>query len=123
MSPSIDKPQHKLVFIAHPIRGDIAGNLKKVFAICEQIRKEGHIPIAPYLTLPLHPTDEEMKNRELGVWANLTTFERGYVDEVWLYGDRISDGMKIEVALAEKLGIPVVAKSEGTKKELASDKK
>lgn len=117
MSASLDTPQRKLVFIAHPIRGDVASNMKKVFAICEEVRKEGHTPIAPYLTLP-RPTDEVIKNRGLGLWANLTTFERGYVDELWLYGDGISDGMKIEVALAKKLGIPVVAKSEGTKRDL-----
>jgi len=92
--------------------------MKKVFAICEQVRSEGHTPIAPYLLSLPHVTDEVIKNRELGIWANLTTFERGYVDELWLYGDGISDGMKIEVALAKKLGIPVVAKSEGTKRDL-----
>jgi hypothetical protein len=121
MSPSVDNPQHKLVFIAHPIRGDVVGNMKKVFTICEQVRKKGHIPIAPYLTLPSHLNDEVIKNREVGVWANLTTFERGYIDELWLYGEKISEGMKIEVALAKKLGIPVVAKSEGTKRDLISD--
>jgi hypothetical protein len=122
MSAPLETPQRKLVFIAHPIRGDVASNMKKVFAICEQVHKEGHTPIAPYLIAPTHSNDEVLKNRELGVWANLTTFEHGYVDELWLYGDRISEGMKIEVALAKKLGIPVVAKSEGTKRDLhASD--
>ncbi len=121
MSLSAPFFQHKLIFIAHPIRGDVAGNMKKVLAICEQVRQEGHTPIAPYL-LPLPPVHEEvMKDRGLGMWANLTTFERGYVDELWLYGDGISEGMKIEVVLAKKLGIPVVAKSEGTKRDLILD--
>jgi hypothetical protein len=93
--------------------------MQKVFAICEQVHREGHTPIAPYLIAPTHATDGVLKNREFGVWANLTTFEHGYVDELWLYGEEISEGMKIEVTLAKKLGIPVVAKSEGTKRDLA----
>jgi len=36
----------KLIFIAHPIRGDVAGNMQKVLAICEQVHKDGHIPRA-----------------------------------------------------------------------------
>lgn len=94
--------------------------MTKVFAICEQVHKEGHTPIAPYLIVPTHSNAGVIENRELGVWANLTTFERGYVDELWLYGDGISEGMKIEVTLAKKLGIPVVAKSEGTKRDLVT---
>ncbi len=120
MSLSVNNLRPKLIFIAHPIRGDLAGNMKKVFAICEQVRREGHIPIAPYLLSLPHTTDEVIKNRELGVWANLTSFERGYVDELWLYGDRISEGMNIEIALAQKLHLPVVTKSEGTQKDLTS---
>jgi hypothetical protein len=118
MSAPLETPQRKLVFIAHPIRGDVASNMQKVLVICEQVHKEGHTPIAPYLIAPAHTHDGVIKNREFGVWANLTTFERGYVDELWLYGDGISEGMKIEVALAKKLGIPVVAKSEGTKRDI-----
>ncbi len=99
----------------------MAGNMEKVIAICEQVRKQGHTPIAPYLLSFPQADGGVIENRELGVWANLTSFERGYVDELWLYGDSISEGMKIEVALAKKLGIPVVAKSEGTQRDLASD--
>ena len=48
--------------------------------------------------------------------ANLICFQRGFVDELWLYGDKISEGMKREIAIAQELKIPVVAKSEGTEK-------
>ena len=110
----------KLIFIAHPIRGDITGNMVKVLAICEQIHKEGHIPVAPYLVSLQYLNDEVVEDRELGVEANLVCFQRGFVDELWLYGDRISEGMKREIALAQELKIPVVAKSEGTEKDLAA---
>jgi hypothetical protein len=33
---------------------------------------------------------------------------------MWLYGDRISNGMSHEIALAEKQGIPVFSMTNGT---------
>ena len=108
----------KLIFIAHPIRGDVAGNMAKVLSICEQVHKEGHIPVAPYLVSLQYLNDEVVEDRELGVEANLVCFHRGFVDELWLYGDKISEGMKREIALAKELKIPVVAKTEVTKKDL-----
>lgn len=50
--------------------------------------------------------------------ANLAYFHRRFVDELWLYGDRISPGMKIEIELAHTLGIPIVAKTEPTARGL-----
>src|SRR3990167_8428842 len=80
--------------------------------------KDGHIPVAPYLVSLQYLNDEVVEDRELGVEANLVCFHRGFVDELWLYGDKISEGMKREIALAKELKIPVVAKTEWTKKDL-----
>ncbi|MFH1030753.1 MAG: hypothetical protein V1770_05875 [bacterium] len=37
--------------------------------------------------------DEVTEDRESGIDANLECFERGYIDELWLFGDFISKGM------------------------------
>ena len=37
----------KVVFIAHPVGGDIERNVKKVHAICELVHKSDVIPVAP----------------------------------------------------------------------------
>jgi hypothetical protein len=60
---------------------------------------------------------EEERNR--GIETNLEPFERGYVDELWLFGDRISEGMKREVRKAIELGIPVVCKTESMIRDFA----
>src|SRR3990167_10844296 len=109
----------KTVFVAHPIAGDIEGNMKKVLAICEQIHSKEIIPIAPYLVSLQYLNDEVVEDRQLGIDANHECFRRGYVDELWLFGDRISEGMKGEILLAKELNIPVVPKTEGTKNDLA----
>ena len=108
----------KTVFIAHPISGDIDGNVKKVLAICERIHTKELVPVAPYLVSLQYLNDEVVEDRELGIEANLECFRRRYVDELWLFGDRISEGMKGEIALAKELNIPIVPKTDGTKRDL-----
>ena len=112
--------KNKTVFVAHPISGDIEGNMKKVLAICEEIHTKNIVPVAPYLVSLQYLNDEVIEDRELGVEANLECFHRKYIDELWLFGDRISSGMKEEIILARKLGIPIVPKTEGTKKEISA---
>ena len=104
----------KTVFIAHPIAGDIQNNVKKVIQICSEVHDKNIIPVAPYLVSLQYLNDEVHEDRRLGVDANLECFHRKYIDELWLYGDRISSGMKEEVLLAQQLGIPIIPKTEGT---------
>jgi len=86
----------KLVFIAHPISGDIEGNVKKVLDICEKVHINGIVPVAPYLVSLQYLNDEVHEDRVLGVEANLECFHRRFIDELWLFGDKISLGMEEE---------------------------
>jgi len=101
----------KVVFVAHPVSGDISGNVKKILDICKQIHTKQVIPCASYLVSLQYLNDEITEDRELGIEANLECFHRGYIDEVWLFGDHISKGMEREIELARKLNIPIVAKT------------
>lgn len=109
----------KTVFIAHPIGGDVENNVKRVREICERIHSKTIIPVAPYLVSLQYLNDEVVEDRQLGVEANLECFHRGYVDELWLFGDRISTGMKEEIRLAQELKIPIIPQTESTKKDLS----
>ncbi len=108
----------KTVFIGHPIGGDIRANVAKVLKICEEVHTKDIIPVAPYLISLQYLNDEVTEDRELGMEANHESFRRRYVDELWLFGDKISNGMRGEVLLARELNIPIVAKTEGTKRDL-----
>lgn len=108
----------KTVFIAHPINGDILGNTEKILKICREVHDENTIPVAPYLVSLQYLDDKDPIERDLGIGANLETFHRGYIDELWLFGDRISTGMEQEVLLALSLGIIVIPKTEETEKDL-----
>jgi hypothetical protein len=107
----------KLVYIAHPISGDVKGNIDKVLAICRDIHlKSGSkiIPYAPYIAALLYLDDNNKEERELGFEANRRLFEKGGFDELWLCGDRVSKGMREEVEWCIRLNIPVVSYSSAT---------
>lgn len=108
----------KVVFIAHPISGDISGNIKKVLGICKTLHTSELIPVAPYLVSLQYLNDDIPEERDLGIAANFEMFHRHVVDEVWLFGDRISIGMKHEIGLARELNIPVFTQTEGTRRDL-----
>jgi len=113
----------KVVYIAHPIGGDIEGNLKRVVKIARMINltEPETVPVANYF-LDCYALDDNIpEERERGIKNDTELFHRGYIDEVRLYGDRISNGMRAEVLLARQLGIPVVAmtaETEGDLKEI-----
>lgn len=100
----------KIVYIAHPISGDIAGNLEKIRQIVRKINLEHSdtLPFAPYWVDCYALDDTIPAERERGIKNDTEFFKRGVIDEVWLFGDRISFGMQCEVDMAISLGIPVV---------------
>jgi len=89
----------RTIFVAHPISGDVEGNLKKVVAICKNLHKHGQIPIFPSFTWRQYLDDSEA-SKELARQVNREYFLRCMVDEVWFYGDHMSEGMRQEALLA-----------------------
>lgn len=102
----------KIVYIAHPISGDIAGNLEKIQQIVRQINLQYSdvVPFAPYWVDCHALDDNDPEERKRGIANDQEFFLRKVIDEVWLFGDRISAGMLSEIELATSLGIPVVNK-------------
>lgn len=112
------KVRKKLVFIAHPISGDVPGNIRKVLKICKVLHSKNIIPVVPYLVSLQYLNDDLLEDRALGIEANHECFHRGFVDELWLFGDRISAGMREEVLLALRYEIPIHAKTAQTQQAL-----
>jgi hypothetical protein len=108
----------KTVLIAHPMTGDIEGNTKKVEAICREIHSAEIIPIFPSFTTRRYLTPDP-KDRELAKAHIKEYFKRGMVDEVWLYGDNLTQGMLREIKTANEHSVPVTAKTPQTKEFLA----
>ncbi len=102
-----------VVYIAHEVRGEtpeaIQKNLSEVAAICAQTIESGEaFPSAPYLYLMAAPGMEfDPAFRARGIAANKQHFESGFVNEVWVTGKRISDGIRKEMKWALDLGLPI----------------
>ena len=98
-------------FICSPYRGsgndgvDRIHNIQKAQKACEYAIEQGYIPYAPHLYFPQFLSDDKPEEREMGMLLGLTWLAR--CDELWVIGDRISEGMKREIEQARKWCIPV----------------
>lgn len=112
----------KIVYIAHPIGGDVEGNLKSIFSIIREInlKQKNIVPFAPYVSDVKALDDKIPEERSRGFKNNKEFFDRMTMDEVWLYGSRISQGMRQEVLWAIEMGIPIYATNYVLRKELES---
>lgn len=64
---------------------------------------EGYVPITPHLYLPLFISEEN--ERELAIRTGLRLMD--VCSELWVCGDRISEGMRREIARAAEAGLPI----------------
>lgn len=96
-----------IIFVCSPARGETTArynrNMKNAAQYSRSIALQGDIPITPHLFfrdfLEERKPDERARGMKMG--KELLRF----CDEVWVYGaDGISEGMKDEIELAEKLG-------------------
>jgi hypothetical protein len=69
------------------------------------------LPFAPYW-LDCHALDDSKpEERARGMKNGMELLRRGFIDEVWLFGERLSLGMAAEVKIAQEAGIPVISQS------------
>ncbi len=109
-----------IVYIAHPVGGDVEGNLKKIKQIIRQINLTNPyvVPFAHYVVDCECLNDDVIEERMRGIENDIALFKAGFIDAVWLYGDHISKGMRCEIDLANELGIPVTPMTKETADEL-----
>lgn len=98
----------KIIYIAHPIGGDVGANVNSVLAIVKDLNMSGLpiVPFAPYIVDVLALDDNIPEQRARGFENNKQLFD--FVDEVWLYGGRISSGMQTEIEWAKERNIPIL---------------
>jgi hypothetical protein len=105
-----------IAYIAHPIGGDVDGNIKKILEIVKDINlnEADVIPFVPYLADVMALDDNNIKHRARGIKNDHEILQRDCVDELRLYGERISDGMVDEMFIAWDNQIEVKAMTPGT---------
>ncbi len=76
-----------------------------VRSLARQLALEGHLPLAPQIYLPRFLDEDTERQLAMDLCLKLARM----ADEVWAYGD-LSDGMRVEITEAHRLGIPVVVR-------------
>ena len=104
----------KIIYIAHPIgaptKEGIEANLTDLRRIVRKINLEhlDVVPFVPYYADIVSMDDNVFAERERGIKNDKAILESGIVDELWLTGDRISNGMLSEQHIALIEMIPVI---------------
>ena len=111
----------KLIYIAHPLRGDVVENINRVDQVCDEIAKERRDVV---IFSPIHAFNfvdpAGPQDHVLDMCVDMVR----RCDEVWVYGEaeavRKSKGVQLEIATAEAYGIKVVDCSH--RKEMNKEK-
>ncbi len=99
----------KKVYICSPLGGDIDRNLQRVKRYTEYALKCGTAPVVPHF-YALCLDDNDPKEREIGLTAGLSLL--WFCDELWLFGNLITEGMRSELAFCRNLNICIRRVSE-----------
>ena len=96
----------KVIYMAHKVSGDVENNLAKAKLWLRWIEKHHDVAVvASWITECEVWDDDNLEHRAAGLRRDFAVIER--CDELWLMGDRVSDGMKKETDHAEKHGLVV----------------
>ena len=112
---AVKEPGLKKVFICSPFRPrgetreekekDWKRNIDVANKACRYAVNHGYVPYAPHLYFPQFLSEADPEEREMGILLGLTWLAG--CNELWVIGDRISEGMEKEITKAKEWHIPV----------------
>ena len=112
---TLEPRYHRRIFICSPFRPrdgtleerlkDLHSNQEMARFVCRYAVSLGYMPLAPHLYFPQFLSDSDVDERETGIRFGLEWLCR--CDELWVIGHRITEGMRREIGIAMKLGLPI----------------
>lgn len=99
------KSYRPLVFICSPYSGNTKNNVRNARRYSRYALEKGCIPFAPHLLFPQFLNDSLEEERKLGIAFGLVFQSK--CDEVWVFGNNHSSGMKKEILKAKERNIPI----------------
>lgn len=94
-----------LIYVCSPLRGNVLINIRKAACYSAFVFEQGGIPITPHLYLTTFLDDAVPEERAVGREMGLQILH--LCDELWVFGEWISEGMAEEIRRAEELGITI----------------
>lgn len=92
-------PYRPLVYICSPYAGNIQKNTEDARRYSRFAAEQGVIPIAPHLLFPQFMDERTERYLALKMGAVLL----GKCEQVWVFGNKVSEGMAMEIRKAEKM--------------------
>ncbi|MCH4007750.1 MAG: hypothetical protein LKE59_11485 [Eubacterium sp.] len=89
-----------IVYICSPYSGEAKNNVIAARRFCRFAVSKGYIPFAPHLLFPQFLDDSDETERELGLLFGNALMSK--CTEVWVFGSRITAGMKTEIKCAKR---------------------
>jgi hypothetical protein len=102
---SLNMNKRPFIYVCSPLRGDIEGNIRRAIRYSRFVYKEGGIPLAPHVIFTTFLDDNIPEERKAGIKMGLELLLK--CNELWAFGERISEGMKEEIKMAKGLGLKV----------------
>lgn len=93
----------KLIYVCSPYSGDIERNVELAKMYSRYVVQAGHAPITPHLYLPSFINEET----ERGLAFQINYEILSGCDELWAFGQKITEGMRIELNAAQELCKPI----------------
>jgi len=90
----------KVVYICSPFKGR-KENMANAIRYCRKVVDMGHIPIAPHVYFPQFMDDNNPLDRRKALEMNKRLME--FCDELWVFGDDITEGMEKEIEYFKKI--------------------
>lgn len=99
----------KLIYVCSPLKSNNVSsynnNIKSAIRYCRYVSAKGHIPFPPHLYFTTFLDDSIASERKVGMDMGLDMLRK--CDELWAFGETISEGMRAEILLATRLNIPI----------------
>lgn len=92
----------KRVYVCAPLGGNIEENLKKVKIYTAYALRCGTAPVVPHFYAECLD-DNDPKDRKIGLAVGMSLL--WLCDEVWVFGETVTDGMRAELKFCKNLNI------------------
>ena len=91
--------QNQFTYICSPYRDNPRVNVMRARQYCKFAVSKGRIPIAPHLYFPQFLSETNERGKAMSLNLELLRL----CSEVWGFGEKITEGMDVEIAHAERL--------------------
>ena len=109
-----------VVYICSPLSGDVKHNQEKARSYCRFAVDSGYIPIAPHIYFTQFMNDDSRKERDLALFMDIVLLTK--CAELWVFGNKVTSGMSIEIAKAKRKGQTIRYFTESCKEVSGNEK-